>query len=59
MAFCKVVSAIGKGNLSQRRLLPAETAVCAVHMELHYSTVIVENKFMVLVVREQLAIEDT
>jgi hypothetical protein len=51
VAFCKIVS-------SQRRLLAAETAVFAVHMELCHSTVIGENKFTIFVVCEQLAMED-
>ena len=31
----------------------------AIHVELHYSSIIVENKFMVFVVHERLAIRDT
>jgi len=36
--------------------LSTEKAVFAIHVELHYSAVIVENKFMVFVVHEQLVI---
>jgi hypothetical protein len=51
--FYEVVSAA----LSQCRWLPAETVVFAIHMVLYYTTVI-QNKFVVLVVHEQLAIKD-
>jgi hypothetical protein len=58
VAFYKTVSAADKGYLSRCRLLPAETGVFEVRVELHYSTVTIEIKFMVFVVHEQLAIED-
>jgi len=53
LVFYEVVSAA----LSQCRWLPAETVVFAIHMVLYYTTVI-QNKFVVLVVHEQLAIKD-
>jgi hypothetical protein len=54
VAFYKFVSA------GQRSFVSAQkSAVFAIHVELHYSTIIVENKFMVFVVHEWLAIGDT
>lgn len=59
LASYKAASSADGLKFSRYRWLPAETIVFTIHAEFYFRTIIIENKFMVLVTRGRQSFYDT